>query len=134
MRLRFADGLALDLYCVTDVEFGTALMRATGALLDRFDFVIASIHSRFRMDGDAMRQRVLRAIDDPHMTILAHSTGRLLLSRESYAIDLDAHSRGAPEWTELGVAMARKGWLSASEVLTTGEPRDVLAFARRRRS
>lgn len=60
------------------------------ALLDRFDYVIASIHSRFRMDGPAMTQRVLHAMDDPHMTILAHPTGRLLLSREPYALDLDA--------------------------------------------
>ena len=59
-------------------------------LLDRFDFVIGSIHSRFKMDGAAMTERVLRAMDDPHMTILAHPTGRLLLSREPYAIDLDA--------------------------------------------
>lgn len=58
-------------------------------LLDRFDFVIASIHSRFKMDGAAITQRVLRAMDDPHMTILAHPTGRLLLSRQPYDLDLD---------------------------------------------
>jgi DNA polymerase (family X) len=60
------------------------------ALLDRFDFVVGSIHSRFSMDRSAMTERVLRALDDPHLTILAHPTGRLLLSREPYAIDLDA--------------------------------------------
>ncbi|HEU4787631.1 MAG TPA: PHP domain-containing protein, partial [Gemmatimonadaceae bacterium] len=59
-------------------------------LLDRFDFVIGSIHSRFAMDRVQMTARVLRALDDPRMTILAHPTGRLLLSREPYAIDLDA--------------------------------------------
>jgi DNA polymerase (family 10) len=59
-------------------------------LLDRFDFVIGSIHSRFAMDRVAMTERVLRALDDPRMTMLAHPTGRLLLSREPYAIDLDA--------------------------------------------
>ena len=148
------------------------------ALLDRFDFVIASIHSRFRMDGDAMTLRVLRAMDDPHMTILAHPTGRLLLSREPYALDLDAvfekaaalgiameinadphrldldwrivhrarargvtfaigpdaHSRRSLEWTRLGVAMARKAWLSPGDVLNTRETDGVLAFARSRRS
>jgi len=60
------------------------------ALLDRFDFVIGSIHSRFSMDRTTMTNRVLRAMDDPRLTILAHPTGRLLLSREPYAIDLDA--------------------------------------------
>jgi DNA polymerase (family X) len=59
-------------------------------LNDRFDFVIASVHSRFRMTRDAMTARVLRALDDPHVTILGHPTGRLLLHREPYALDLDA--------------------------------------------
>ena len=71
-------------------------------LLDRFDFVIASIHSRFKMNGDAMTQRVLRAMDDPHMTILAHPTGRLLLSRKPYDLDLDAVFAKA---VETGVAI-----------------------------
>jgi DNA polymerase (family 10) len=58
--------------------------------LDSFDYVIGSIHSRFSMDGDAMTKRVLTALDDPHLTILAHPTGRLLLSREPYALDVEA--------------------------------------------
>ena len=60
------------------------------ALLDRFDYVIASVHSRFSMDRETMTARVLRALNDPHVTILGHPTGRLLLSREPYAIDLEA--------------------------------------------
>jgi len=59
-------------------------------ILDQLDFVIGSIHSRFSMDGDAMTKRVLAAFDDPHLTILAHPTGRLLLSREPYALDVEA--------------------------------------------
>jgi DNA polymerase (family 10) len=59
-------------------------------LLDRFDFVVGSVHSRFSMDRATMTERVLRALDDPHLTVLAHPTGRLLLSREPYAIDMDA--------------------------------------------
>jgi DNA polymerase (family 10) len=59
-------------------------------VLDSFDYVIGSIHSRFSMDGDTMTKRVLAALDDPHLTILAHPTGRLLLSREPYAIDIGA--------------------------------------------
>jgi DNA polymerase (family X) len=57
--------------------------------LDKFDFVIGSIHSRFSMDEDTMTKRVLDAMDDPHLTILAHPTGRLLLSREPYAIRIE---------------------------------------------
>ena len=60
------------------------------ALLDRFDYVIGSVHSRFSMDRKTMTARVLRALDDPHLTILGHPTGRLLLSREPFAMDLDA--------------------------------------------
>jgi DNA polymerase (family 10) len=59
-------------------------------VLDRFDYVIGSIHSRFSMNGAAMTERVLAALDQPHLTILGHPTGRLLLSRQPYAIDLDA--------------------------------------------
>jgi DNA polymerase (family X) len=59
-------------------------------LLDRFDYVIASVHSRFSMDRATMTARVLRALDDPHVTILGHPTGRLLLRREPYAIDMEA--------------------------------------------
>jgi DNA polymerase (family 10) len=59
-------------------------------LLEQLDFVIGSIHSRFGMDGPAMTKRVLRALDEQFLTVLAHPTGRLLLSREPYAIDVDA--------------------------------------------
>jgi DNA polymerase (family 10) len=71
-------------------------------LLARFDYVIGSIHSRFGMDGPAMTERVLRALDDPFLTILAHPTGRLLLSREPYALDVDAVIEKA---AEVGVAL-----------------------------
>jgi DNA polymerase (family 10) len=60
------------------------------AMLDRFDYVVGSVHSQFKMDRTTMTNRVLRALDDPHLTVLGHPTGRLLLSREGYAIDMDA--------------------------------------------
>jgi DNA polymerase (family 10) len=59
-------------------------------LLDRFDYVIGSIHSRFSMDRAQMTERILRAMDDPHLTIIGHPTGRQLLRREPFAVDLDA--------------------------------------------
>lgn len=71
-------------------------IRADGTLdysqdfLDRFDFVIASIHSRFEMDRKAMTERMLKALDDRHTAIIGHPTGRLLLSREPYDVDMDA--------------------------------------------
>jgi DNA polymerase (family 10) len=59
-------------------------------VLDRLDFVIGSIHSRFNLTREEMTARVLAAMDDPHLTILGHPTGRLLLSRDPYGLDLDA--------------------------------------------
>ena len=59
-------------------------------LLGHFDFVVGSVHSRFDMDKPEMTRRVLRALDDPHLTILGHPTGRLLLQRDPYPIDMDA--------------------------------------------
>ena len=60
------------------------------AFLDNFDFVIGSVHTRYGMNAEQMTNRVLKALDDPHLTILGHPTGRLLLTREPYAIHLDA--------------------------------------------
>src|SRR5919202_2753754 len=71
-------------------------------LLARFDYVIASVHSRFGMERAAMTDRVLRALESPFVTILGHPTGRLLLTREPYAIDMEAVLARA---AELGVAV-----------------------------
>jgi DNA polymerase (family 10) len=60
------------------------------AVLARLDFVIASIHTRFNMGEREMTARVLAAMDNPHLTIIGHPTGRLLLSRDPYGLDLDA--------------------------------------------
>ena len=59
-----------------------------GSILREFDFVIASVHSHFNMSQEEMTQRVIKAIRNPYTTILAHPTGRLLLAREPYAIDM----------------------------------------------
>jgi DNA polymerase (family 10) len=58
-------------------------------ILSRFDFVIASVHSNFKTPKDQMTERILRAMDDPHVTFLGHLTGRLLLTREGYSVDYD---------------------------------------------
>jgi len=60
----------------------------SGALA-QFDFVIASVHSRFNMDKDEMTARILRALDNPYVTFLGHLTGRLLLSRDGYTMEFD---------------------------------------------
>ncbi|MCS6929197.1 MAG: PHP domain-containing protein [Saprospiraceae bacterium] len=60
------------------------------AVLKKFDFVIASVHSNLNMSQEKATQRLLRAIENPYTTILGHPTGRLLLSRPGYPIDWDA--------------------------------------------
>jgi DNA polymerase (family 10) len=59
------------------------------ATLARFDFVIASIHSRFQMDREQMTERLVRAIRNPATRMLGHLTGRLLLGRPAYALDIE---------------------------------------------
>ena len=78
----------------------------TSELLDRFDFVIGSVHSRMEQDGASMTQRVLRAMDDRHLSVLGHPTGRLLLARDPYPIDMHAVIARAAEH---GVAIEING-------------------------
>jgi DNA polymerase (family X) len=59
-------------------------------VLERLDFVIASVHSRFNMGEREMTARILGAMESPYLTIVGHPTGRLLLSRDPYGLDLDA--------------------------------------------
>lgn len=56
-------------------------------ILDSFDFVIGSIHSRFKMKEDEMTKRIKRAMENPRMTFWGHPTGRLLLERNGYAVN-----------------------------------------------
>jgi len=58
-------------------------------ILAGFDFIIGSVHSRFTLSREEMTDRVCRAMESPYFTILGHPTGRLLLAREPYAIDLE---------------------------------------------
>ncbi|HEY6136533.1 MAG TPA: PHP domain-containing protein [Thermoanaerobaculia bacterium] len=67
---------------------GTIDYSDSGALA-KLDFVVASVHSRFNMDKDEMTERILRALDNPHVTFLGHLTGRLLLSRDGYTMEFD---------------------------------------------
>ncbi|MGH7476179.1 MAG: DNA polymerase/3'-5' exonuclease PolX [Longimicrobiales bacterium] len=58
-------------------------------VLERFDYVIASVHSSFRMSEAQMTDRVLRALQNPYVTFLGHPTGRLLLRREGFGLDVE---------------------------------------------
>jgi DNA polymerase (family 10) len=57
-------------------------------VLSQFDFVIASVHSRFNMTETEMTDRIIRAMEHPYTTMLGHPTGRLLLARDPYPVDM----------------------------------------------
>jgi DNA polymerase (family X) len=59
-------------------------------LLRQMDFVVASVHSRFNMPPAEMTARLIKAVHNPYVTMIGHLTGRLLLAREGYALDIPA--------------------------------------------
>ncbi len=59
------------------------------SVLSELDVVIVSVHSKFNLPRDKQTERVLKALDNPWVSFLAHPTGRLLLERDGYEIDLD---------------------------------------------
>ncbi len=62
------------------------------ALLARLDVVVASVHSKLRMDAPAMTDRMLRAVQSPHTDILGHCTGRILVGRGRPQSTFDAEA------------------------------------------
>ena len=70
--------------------------------LAQLDIVIASVHSAFNQEAPQMTERILRAIAHPHVDVLAHPTGRLILKREGYRFDVDRVLRAA---ADAGVAV-----------------------------
>ena len=59
-------------------------------LLAQLDIVVASVHMRYKEDEAAMTKRIIRALENPHVDILGHPTGRLLGRREPFPVDFDA--------------------------------------------
>lgn len=72
------------------------------SVLDDFDFVIASVHSKFNMNEVEMTDRIVAAMSNKYVSILGHPTGRLLLAREAYPVNMRAVIEAA---ANLGVAI-----------------------------
>jgi len=79
-------------------------------VLSELDYTVASIHSVFNLSEADMTERIIRAMENPFITILGHPTGRLLLKREPYQVDLatiiDAAARTGT-WIEINAAPKR---------------------------
>ncbi len=132
-------------------------------ILAQLDYVVASVHASFTLSQAEMTARLIKAMSNPHVTMLGHMTGRLLLSRDAYALDIPAVIDAAAEtgtiielnasprrldmdwrWWPLakekgvrcsinpdahhvshlqflwnGIGIARKGWLTAGDVINT---------------
>ncbi len=146
-------------------------------ILERMDFVVASVHGHFGLKPEDQTKRCIRAVQNPFTSILGHPTGRLLLARDGFEMDLEAVIEAAVEvdcalelnanpqrldldWRELrhaaklgarisigpdahrteglqdvryGVAVARKGWLRAENVLNALPLDELRAWLRARR-
>lgn len=147
-------------------------------ILAQLDYVVVSVHSVFNLSGAEMTKRIIRAISNPYVTMLGHPTGRLLLSREAYPLDIpavieaaaatrtvielnanpkrldldwrwwrlakekgvkcsinpDAHHTSGFQHLWFGAAIARKGWLTRSDVincLPMGKIEEALAIKRK---
>lgn len=78
--------------------------------LASLDYVVGSIHSAFQLPEAEMTERIIRAMQNPYVTFLAHPTGRLLLRREPYGVDIPAILDAAAAtgtWIEINAAPKR---------------------------
>ncbi|MEY2488096.1 MAG: polymerase [Verrucomicrobiota bacterium] len=79
-------------------------------VLAELDYVVASVHSAFTLSEADMTRRIIRAMSNPFVTMLGHPTGRLLLKRDPYAVDIPAIIEAAAEtgtWIEINAAPKR---------------------------
>jgi DNA polymerase (family X) len=145
------------------------------SMLRRLDLVVVAIHTQFNLSAAKQTARVLRALERPCVSILAHPFGRLLGERPGYALDFervleaarerpcyleinsqplrldlddvhakaardrgvllsiasDAHSKDQLGMLENGVRQARRGWLTAGDVVNTRPLRELRELLRR---
>ena len=88
--IRILKGIEVDILTDGRLDFDDAF-------LAEFDLVVASVHSKFSMTEKEATARLIRAVQNPHVDILGHPTGRLLLAREGYPVDMRAVIDAAAE-------------------------------------
>ena len=94
-RIRVLSGIEVDILADGSLDLADAT-------LAEMDIVVASVHSHFNQPAEEMTARVLSALENPHVRILGHPTGRKVLSREPYALDIEQILQRA---AALGVAV-----------------------------
>ena len=94
-RIRVLPGVEVDILAEGQIDLDDST-------LAQMDVVVGSVHSRFDQPVEQMTERLLRALENPHIRILGHPTGRKVLRRDPYALHIDAVLKRA---AELGVAV-----------------------------
>lgn len=89
-RFRLFKGVESDILADGSLDYPDDVLRS-------FDYVVGSIHSAFALPEKEQTARLIRAVSNPHITILGHATGRLLLRRTGYAVDARAVIDAAAE-------------------------------------
>lgn len=89
-RFRLFKGVESDILADGSLDYPDDVLRS-------FDYVVGSVHSGFALDEKAQTRRLIRAVSNPHVTMLGHATGRLLLRRDGYAVDVRAVIDAAAE-------------------------------------
>jgi DNA polymerase (family X) len=161
-KFRVFKGIEVDILSDGSLDYD-------GKTLEQFDFVIASVHSKFGMTEKDMTKRIIKGMKSKYVTMLAHPTGRLLLEREAYPVNMteiikaaadfgkiieinahphrldldwrlckfakeqgveisinpDAHDVKGLRYVEIGVGIARKGWLEKKDVINTKSLKDM---------
>src|SRR6266581_3278605 len=169
-RIRILKGTECDILRDGSLDYADDVLAS-------LDFVVASIHSLFNLSPEEQTQRMLRAISNPYVDIIGHPTGRILLGREGYTLDMeavidaaiehgvcieinahpsrldmdwrlvkrardkgmkipicpDAHIVAGLDVIRYGIGIARKGWLSAGDVLNAMEIEALLKFFKQKR-
>ncbi len=67
------------------------------SILESFDFVIASVHSSFNLSEKEMTERIVKAVENPYTTVIGHPTGRLLLYRDAYKLNIEKFLQAVAE-------------------------------------
>jgi DNA polymerase (family 10) len=98
---RQSDGIQVMAGIEVDI-LGDGTLDLSDDVLAQMDLVIASVHSHFKQESAEMTQRLLRALENPNVSLLGHPTGRILLRRDGYSFDMEAVLQAAAKY---GVAM-----------------------------
>ena len=89
-RFRLFKGVESDILADGSLDYPDDVLRS-------FDYVVGSVHSSFALPEKEQTRRLIRAVSNPHITMLGHATGRLLLRRSGYAVDARAVIDAAAE-------------------------------------